>query len=144
MIDFIASETNKIMYKCCERYAFTHNQGIEDVQLILGLNENGNTYTMCENYARKEEYSILQVLGVRIDFKGYSLMAPPFILKSILRFAEKHGVDVDKIFIMCVPFKNEKDKNDIKLFLYNGNEYLETIEFSDLFREEDIEMPSIQ
>ena len=43
---------------------------------------------------------------------------------------------------MCVPTKNEKGKNDILLFIYNDNQYVETIDFDDLFREEDFELPT--
>jgi len=142
MIDFISSETKKIMYRCCDKYATKNKISIDNVQLILGLNEEGNTYTMCQDYLRKEEYDIKQVLGVTIDFLGYSKLAPPFILKSLVRFAEKHDISFNKINIMCVPTKDEKGKNDMGLFVYNGNDYVETITFHELFREEDMEMPT--
>ena len=84
MIEFIQSETKKIMYKCCERYAAKMHTAIDKVQLVLGLDEDGeNTYLMCVDYAPKENFDIMQVLGVRIDFLGYSKMAPPFIMKSL-------------------------------------------------------------
>jgi len=142
MIDFIQSETKKMMYKCCERYAKDKGLSVEGVQLILGLDENGNTYTICEDYVRKENYDIMQVLGVKIDFLGYSKLAPPFILKSLIRFSKEHKISLDKVLVMCVPTKNEKGKNDILLFIYNGNDYVETINFDDLFREEDFELPT--
>jgi hypothetical protein len=142
MIDFIQSETKKMMYKCCERYAKDKGLSVEGVQLILGLDENGNTYTICEDYVRKENYDIMQVLGVKIDFLGYSRLAPPFILKSLFRFSEEHKISLDKVLVMCVPTKNEKGKNDVLLFIYNDNQYVETINFHDLFREEDIELPT--
>jgi len=142
MIDFIQSETKKMMYKCCERYARENGLNVEGVQLILGLDENGNTYTICEDYVRKVNYDIMQVLGVKIDFLGYSKLAPPFILKSLVRFSEKHKISLDKVLVMCVPTKNEKGKNDILLFVYNDNQYVETINFDDLFREEDFELPT--
>jgi len=142
MIDFIQSETKKMMYKFCERYEKDKGLSVESVQLILGLDENGNTYTLCENYVRKENYDIMQVLGVKIDFLGYSKLAPPFILKSLIRFSEEHKIALDKVLVMCVPTKNEKGKNDILLFIYNDNQYVETINFDDLFREEDFELPT--
>ena len=142
MIDFIQSETKKMMYKCCERYATSKTRKVESIQLILGLDENGNTYTMCEDYARKENYDIMQVLGVNIDFLGYSKLAPPFILKSLVRFSEEYKIPLEKTLVMCVPTKNEKGKNDILLFVYNGNEYVKTINFDELFREEDFELPT--
>ena len=143
MIDFIQSESKKLMYKCCEKYAAEKGLEVENVQLILGLNELGNTYLMCENFKPKESYTFLQVLGVKIDFLGYSNLAPPFIMKALVRFSGKYSVDMDKIQVMCVPFKNERGKNDMELFLYNQAEYIETIEFSDLFSEEDAQMPTI-
>jgi hypothetical protein len=142
MIDFIQGESKKMMYKCCERYSKEKGLNVESVQLVLGLNEEGNTYTMCESYVKKESYDIMQVLGVTIDFLGYSRLAPPFIVKSLIRFSEQHKIELDKVLVMCVPTKNEKGKNDILLFLYNGNDYVETITFSDLFSELDVEMPT--
>jgi hypothetical protein len=142
MIDFIQSETKKMMYKCCERYSKQKGLSVESVQLILGLDEKGNTYTICEDYVRKENYDIMQVLGVKIDFLGYSKLAPPFILKSLIRFSEVYEIPLDKTLVMCVPTKNEKGKNDILLFVYNGNEYVKTIDFDELFREEDFELPT--
>ena len=68
MIDFIQNESKKMMFKCCEKYATNKQMNVESIQLILGINEEGNTYTLCENYVRKENYDIMQVLGVRIDF----------------------------------------------------------------------------
>ena len=142
MIDFIQSETKKMMYKCCERYARENGLNVEGVQLILGLDENGNTYTICEDYVRKVNYDIMEVLGVKIDFLGYSKLAPPFILKSLVRFSGEHKISLDKTLVMCVPTKNEKGKNDVLLFVYNDNQYVETIDFDDLFREEDFELPT--
>jgi len=141
MIEFIQNETKKIMYGCCERQAKSRNTATEKVQLILGLNEDGNTYTICEEYTPVDELDILGVLGVKIDFLGYSRLAPPFILKSLVRFSESHGMALDHTKVMCVPTKNEKGKNDIHLFLYEGGRYVETITFADLFDERDVELP---
>jgi hypothetical protein len=45
---------------------------------------------------------------------------------------------------MCVPYINERGKNDLSLFLYQDyTKYINSIEFEDLFREEDMEMPNI-
>jgi hypothetical protein len=143
MIDFIQSETKKMMYGCCERHSKKNQVDIEDVQLILGLgDEQDNTYIVCEKYRPKASLDIMGVLGVRVDFLGYSRLAPPFIKKSLIRFSEAHQIDLDKVKIMCIPTKNEKDKPDVLLFLYNEMSYVETITFSDLFREEDIEIPT--
>ncbi len=162
MIEFIASETKKTIFKCCERYAEKNKIDVENVQLVLGLKEMmyedqvvaANTYTICENSdlqhtsiddSRKEELDIMQVLGVRIDILGRSRMAPPFIAKSIVRFSNQYEIGIEHVNILCLPVKkNEKGKSDVILYVYNQNDYVDTIEFSDLFREEDFEMPVME
>jgi hypothetical protein len=142
MIDFIQSKTKKIMYDCMRNYADKVKIQISDVQLVLGVNENGNTYTICELYAPKQEMNFLEVLGVKIDFLGYSVFAPPFILKSLVRFSEDFGFPVQNSKVMCVPTTNDNNKPDVLLFVYNENKYVDTITFQELFREEDMEMPT--
>jgi hypothetical protein len=141
MIDFIQSKTKKIMYDCIKRYAVESGKDIEEIQLVLGLNESGNTYTICDKYQKVREYDFLQVLGVKIDFLGYSQIAPPFILKSLIRFSEKYNFPLENSKVMCIPTIDEKNKPDVLLFVYNENEYVDTITFKELFREEDIEIP---
>ena len=140
MIDFIQSETKKIMYNCIKKYAENEKKDISDVQLVLGLDENGNTYTLCEQYQPKIQLDILGVLGVRIDFLGYSRLAPPFILKSLVRFSEGYNYPLENSKVMCIPTTNEKGKPDVLLFVYNNNAFVDTITFADLFREEDFEI----
>jgi hypothetical protein len=158
MIDIIQKKVKNILYDCCEKYAKKQNISIDNVQIILGMEliESDedvmpkNTYTLCQNYVKKDNYDILKVLGVPFDLLGYGNMAEPFIMKSLVRFSQEHNVDFENIGIMCVPFKNGK-KNDVALFLYNGNEYIPTkykvdeeemngISFEDLFRVEDLDM----
>jgi hypothetical protein len=144
MIDLVQNETKRILINCCSRYAKEKNIGLDKVQIVLGLNQHGNTYTICEEYSPKVEYDIMKVLGVKVDFLGYSKLAPPFIIKSLIRFAEMNSIEFDKVKILCVPVKNENNKNDLELFLYDGfSKYVSEITFKDLFREEDMEMPSM-
>jgi hypothetical protein len=139
MIDLIQSEFRKIVLNCINKYAKNKALSVDNVQLMLGLNGIENTYHILEDYAKKQELSIMEVLGVRIDFLGYSKLAPPFIAKSLTRFAEK--LKTTKVEVMCVVDKNEKGKEIINLYLYKSGQYEETIEFEDLFNEEDFEMP---
>ena len=167
MVDFIASETKKIMYKCCERHSASTKVSLDEIQLILGLNlvqkdgqfeladeEDMCTYEICENYKKTKKLTIWEVLNVRpkLDFLGYSKLAPPFIFKALMRFAEKYKIEFDKVFILCQPTKNEKNKPDMLLALYDGNKYIEQIKFCRkeeddetseyLFDEQDVEMPN--
>lgn len=169
MIDFIQSEFKKIILKCCGKH-----EG--DVVLVLGLDEEGqNTYTILNyiydyeqnqmmgyDWSKQKSLTINEVLGVKIDFLGYSALSEPFIQKSVLRFAQKHGLPYDRVSMFCFPtmsevikddkpvydsYGNVKMKPDVDIFLYDGrnevgSRYLETISFGDLFKEEDMVLPS--
>lgn len=174
MIDFIADQTKSIMFKCCEKHMNEENKkreavekiaieadenGRGGVQLKLGINENGkNSYFLCEGYKKVKELDFMGVLGVRIDFKGYSLYAPSFILKSLFKLATQYKIKPENINIMCVPTQyinaNGKLRNEVELFLYDSYNYVATsykvdnedenseerngISFAQLFREEDM------
>ena len=141
MIDTIKSETKKTIYECCKRHSKSKGMSVEDVQLILGVDDNGVTYWVCEKYKPVLQLDILGVLGVKFDLTGFkSQLAPQFILKSIIRFAQQHKIEMSKTMVMCVPSTNEKGRPDVLLYLYAGAQYVETITFETLFREEDLEM----
>jgi len=150
------------IYDCCEKYAKKKNLSIDDVQLIMSLDVTlnhdnsvsfSNAYFVCEKYVRKVKYDFLQVLGVAVDFFGRQMLAEPFIRKSLVRFSQEHNVEIEKVSVMCVPFLKGK-KKDVSLFLYNGDNYVETsfideneeeiqgLSFDDLFRDEDFELPT--
>jgi hypothetical protein len=141
MIDFIQSEFSKIVIKCINKYAKDNKLSPDNVQLRLGLNEEGNTYNIMVDYAPKKQMTIMEVLDVRIDFLGYSKLVPPFIAKSLIRFADRlkksEEIELD-VEVICVKDVNEKGKEIINLFLYKGGQYIETIEFEDLFNEGDM------
>lgn len=141
MIDFIKSETKKIMYGCCERHAKKQMMATETVQLVLGLKIEGeniaSSYTVCENYAPKLDLNFRGVLG-RLDILNYEGMAAPFILSSLIKYAQKHEIDFEKVKIMCLPSTDDRGKPDVSLYLYNDSSYVETITFEDLFAPENM------
>jgi len=131
MIDFISGEFKKISKNAITRIANELNDSSANVQLVLSLNDDGdNGYTALHNYRVHKKLTFLQLLGVRIDFKGYSLIAPPFIRKALHSFAEAEGVDVSKINVMIL-----ENNGDVVLFLYVGGNALRQIVFEDLFAE---------
>jgi len=85
MIDLIQSEFRKIVIKCINRYAKDNTLNPDNVQLMLGSKEDENTYQIMVDYAKIEDYSIMQVLGVRVDFLGYSKIEPPEIVGKICK-----------------------------------------------------------
>jgi hypothetical protein len=168
MVDFIQSEFKKIILKCCANYQKDvalilgmDENGNNTYTIIEYLYDNEKDEFLGFDFNSQKHISILDVLGVRIDILGYSNLSQPFIQKSLLRFSEKCGVRHDKISMFCMPTQTPKLRNgevvydrdgnvtllpDVSIYLYNGRDenmsiYLETITFSDLFSEQDIEIP---
>ena len=142
MIESIIGKTKKIIYKFCEKHSVKNGLIISDVRLLLGLDMEGNTYTLCLKNVPERKYSILEVLGVPFDITPISSIAPTFIAKSIMRFSEELGSDPLETQILCIPYQNEHGKNDVALVLYNGVHEVRMITWSELFRVEDIEIPT--
>ena len=134
MIDIIQNEFKKIISNFCERHSQSKGLNTEDVQLIFCLDEKANpVYKVCEKYTPVKTLTFKEVLGVKIDFKGYSMIAPPFIQKSLLRFAYSLGIDKTEVKAMAIFLDKQ-----ILLYLYNKTEYVKKIEIAELFTEEDM------
>ena len=105
MVDFIASQFREISKKAIIRFSSSYNTTPQNVQISFSLTpkvvetEEGKSmdynvvYRMYNNYKKVEDVTFLNILGVKIDFKGYSVYAPPFIKKTLLRFANELSSD---------------------------------------------------
>jgi hypothetical protein len=142
MVDFIAKEFGKISEKCIVKYAELTKSKAEEIQLVMSLDaKSENRYSVMKNYKKisvkdiegNDTYpftsiSFLNVLGVKIDFKGYSLVAPPFIKQSIKNFADDLQCSPNQIFVWVI-FDGEKTV----LRLFKLGEYVKDINFDELF-----------
>jgi hypothetical protein len=132
MIDFILSEFEKITFKACEKYASSLGEQTKNVQLVLGLNDETEViYSLCRNYNPEKKVSFMEILGVRIDFKGYSMIVPPFIQKTLLRYAEEHSAKPKDVCVMIIP----KDDKKTTMWLYVNSQPKSQIEMENLFSE---------
>jgi hypothetical protein len=140
MIDSIIGRVKKVIFKFCEKHAKKRGLIISDVQLLLGINTEGNTYTLCVKNVPTENYDIYDVLQIpkNLDFTGISGFAPQFIAKSILRFSDEKNLDPLNTHILCIPYHNERGKGEIALLLYEGTHEIQQITFDELFRPEDV------
>jgi len=132
MLDSILKEFEKITFKACERHASSLQDVVTNVQLVLSLNSEAEVeYTLCRNYNPDKKISFLEILGVRIDFKGYSMIVPPFIQKTLLRLAQDYGVDEKELFVMIIPTDDIKRTNVI--WAYVKGKPKEQIKIEDFF-----------
>jgi len=146
MIDFIQNESKKIIFNCLERESKKRQISLKKLILCFSLNEEGvvqydlllNKENNGKNFIEKlANYTINEVLGVRIDFKGYGLIAPPFIQKALLRFSREKQIQYDKLNVFCFGIYDKNAKPDVALFLYEGFNYKDSIQLTDLFNEND-------
>lgn len=146
MIDFIKSESKKLIYNCIERESKRFGIPLEKTRLALSLDENGNNaYSLIheteeegkKDFKTLKKMSFMDVLDVKIDFKGYSLIAPPFIQKSLIRFSHELSIEHTKVNAVCYPTYK---KGEIAICIFNEKNYVKQIELSHLFSEQDAEI----
>lgn len=135
MIDFIQSKFNEIASKCIERNAKEYNTNKKDIQLVFKLGSDGETeYLIFKEYKPMKVLSFMEVLGVKIDFKGYSLFVPNFIKGSLNKFCVEESIPTNDVKVLLML----NDNNQLNMFLYNGNTYIKRVELESLFDSESI------
>jgi hypothetical protein len=135
MIDYILEKFTDITSKCLDRNAKEYQSEKTKMQLIFKLGENGDAeYIIYKEYQPKKVLTFLEVLGVRLDFKGYSLFVPKFIKGALERYCESDDIPKDAIRIMLAFAEDKK----MFLWLYNGNQYIKQVELETMFDSQDM------
>jgi hypothetical protein len=135
MIDFIQSKFNELASKCIERNAKEYNTPTKDIQLVFKLGNDGETeYLIFKEYNPTKVLSFMEVLGVKIDFKGYSLFVPNFIKGSLNKFCDEEKILTRNVKVLLML----NEKKELIMFLYNSNTYIKRVELESLFDSESI------
>ena len=140
MIEYISEKFSGITIKCLERNAKEFAVDKKEVQLIFKLRSETNdfdeevSYIIAKRYEPQKVLSFIQVLGVKLDFKGYSLFVPKFIKGALTRFCVEHEIENDKVAVLL----SSSDKNELIMWLYNGNKAIKQVTLESLFDTEDI------
>jgi hypothetical protein len=135
MVEVISDKFNEIVKKCLEKNAINFNVDKTEVQLILKYNpDNELQYLISKMYKAQKSISFKEVLGVRMDLKGYSLYVPKFIKGALNRFSEEYKIETSRISVMIFMDSD----NNMKLWLYDGINPKKDIKLESLFDAEDI------
>jgi hypothetical protein len=135
MIDFILEKFTDITLKCLERNSKSFDVEQKDVQLVFKFNNSEDVeYLIMNNYKPQKVLTFLEVLGVKLDFKGYSLFVPKFINGALNRFCVEHKIEKNKVSVLLVLNK----KNELIIWLYNANQPIKQVELESLFDSEDM------
>jgi hypothetical protein len=141
MQEFIINETKKIFNKAIKRYAKKDGVAEENVSVLLHLYDEGEIndegelerkvgYKICHNYAPVKSVSIMDILGVLIDMRGYSMLVPPQIKNILLSFeSELSSKDVE----VCV-FLDREDDDEINYFLFSNGQLVKKFQLEEVLK----------
>jgi hypothetical protein len=134
MQEFIVSETNKIFKKAIKNFAQKEKVDESEVSLLLTLSKDESRnviYKVCVHHVPKYEVGILQVLGVRIDLKGYSLLVPPQIKKILEGFEQQRD---SKEIDVCIYLSRDEDADDVWYYLFDGGKLVQQFALVDVLK----------
>jgi hypothetical protein len=129
MIEFISAEFTKICKKAIEKFSDDLQTPKEDVAITFNLKNGEVYYNLLKDFKAYKEVTFMEILGVRIDFKGYSMLVPPFIQKSLLGFCEEFKIEESKVNVMALLVQE-----NICLVLFNDTEQIKQIRLDDLLK----------
>jgi hypothetical protein len=124
MEEFIIGETTKIFSKAINRFSKNEKQNPLNTSLILSLSkdeEKNVEYQICFEHQLLRQLSIMEVLGVKIDLKGYSLLVPPQIKKIIENFIADLGSDNVAVSV----YLDREDGNQVIYFLFKDGQLVD-------------------
>lgn len=124
MVDFIIEKFNEIVSKACLRYGQEQGVGAENIQVLFRLgDENEVEYFILKEYKEIQKVTFNNILNVRIDFKGYGMIVPPFIQKVLLKYSEEMNVEPNKMSVICIPQTNSR----VVLCLYSEKNFVKQV-----------------
>jgi hypothetical protein len=135
MVDFINEQFTSIVKKCLEKNSKELKVPTQNLSLVFKLDNDGEVeYRIYKNYAFEKVLTFMQVLGVKIDLKGYSLFVPNFIEGSLNRISEQENIPKSDINII-VFFHEGKD---MRMMVYNKTIFVKYITLESLFDSKDM------
>lgn len=134
MEDFIVNETKKIFTKAIKRFAQIDSVPKNEFSILLHIiqedGENVLGFKVCHYHNPVRETKMMEILGVKIDLKGYSILVPPQIKRIIENFKEELNL---KNVEVCV-YLDRMDESEVQYFLYNDGAFLKEFLLQDVLK----------
>lgn len=132
MEEFIISETNKVFTKAIKRFSKEDQIEETEVSILLAKNEEQDevSYKICHHHVPVKETTMMKILGVRIDLKGYSLLLPPQIKKII----ENFGKELNSKAIEIGVYLSREEEDEVIYFLYNNGTLVREVFLKDVLK----------
>lgn len=124
MVDFIIEKFNEIVSKACTRYGQEQGVDASKIQVLFRLGADAEVeYYILKEYVELQKVTFNNILNVRIDFKGYSMIVPPFIQKVLVKYSEELKVEPNKMSVICISQPN----NQVVLCLYSEKTFVKRV-----------------
>jgi hypothetical protein len=124
MVDFIIEKFNEIVSKACTRYGQEQGVDATKIQVLFRLGADAEVeYYILKEYVELQKVTFNNILNVRIDFKGYSMIVPPFIQKVLVKYSEELKVEPNKMSVICISQPN----NQVVLCLYSEKTFVKRV-----------------
>ena len=124
MVDFIIEKFNEIVSKACTRYGQEQGVDASKIQVLFRLGADAEVeYYILKEYVELQKVTFNNILNVRIDFKGYSMIVPPFIQKVLVKYSEELKVEPNKMSVICISQPN----NQVVLCLYSEKTFFKRV-----------------
>lgn len=123
MTDFIVDKFNEIVYNACERYGRENELSADKMQILFRLNEEDDVeYDLLREYKKVKNLTFNEILNVKIDFRGYSMIVPSFIKQTLKSYSEQLETSATNLSVMCVIAEKK-----VVLCLYKGFDFVKQI-----------------
>lgn len=130
MLDSIIDKFKNIVQEACGRFGKQEGVAPQEIQVLFSIGEEEEVkYTLLKQYKPLSDVTFNQLMGVKIDFRGYSLFVPQFIKAQLTEYAEELSVPIRQLTVMCVYIQ---DANTVQLWLYNGKDAVKEVVLEDL------------
>jgi hypothetical protein len=130
----IISEFQKTVGKAIERFAKKENTAPDNIQIALGLNQDGTPkFTLYREYKPVKPLTVLELLGVKIDFLGKEGMINQFLPVILIKVAASKGIPNQDMRLLCI---RKADK--LILFLMNGTNHVGQVQLEEIIEDADL------
>lgn len=133
MQEFIVSETNKIFNKAIQKFAKQERLEDNQVSILLSLSkdkEKSVEYTICHDFQPNKKVKIMDILGVKIDLRGYSILVPPQIKKILEGFETEQNSSEVEVGV----YINPEEDDEIVYYLFKEGNMVRKFELADVLK----------
>ena len=129
MLDFVVNEFEKILNQAISRFSKDFSCEQADLQIVFKLKEDGDCgYSLHRKYKFERNLKFTDLLGVKIDFKGYSIFVPPYIKSALISFSKELNCATSEVFVMAFIGNGSK----INLWLYKSSNAIRTVTIEEI------------